>query len=87
MPHHFVLEHLPHGLLYLLEEDLRDATTQGVHRVQELGLDRVEQRLEHVVFEGKLQEQNHGRVSVGIPVAFQVDGLLNGTYHELNGVK
>jgi len=54
---HFVLEHLPHGLLDLLEEDLRNPTAQGVDRVQELGLDGVEQRLEHVVLEGKLQDR------------------------------
>lgn len=51
---HFVLKHLPHGLFYLLEEDLRNPTTQGVDCVQELGLDWEEQRLEHVVLKGKI---------------------------------
>lgn len=40
---HFLLKHLPHSLFYLLEEDLRNPTTQGVDGVQELGLDRVEE--------------------------------------------
>lgn len=42
MPDHFVLKHLSHGLFYLLEEDLRNPSTQGVDCVQELGLDGVE---------------------------------------------
>lgn len=54
---HFFLENLPQSLFYLLEEDLRDPPTQGVDSVQELGLYGVEQRVEHVVLEGKLQEQ------------------------------
>ena len=53
--HHFLLKHLLHRLFYLLEEHLRNPTAQRVHRVQELGLDGVEQRLEHVVLKGKLQ--------------------------------
>lgn len=56
-PHNIGLKHLPHGLLYLLEEDLRDPAAQGVNGVQELGLDGVKERLEHVVFKGKLQGQ------------------------------
>lgn len=60
--HHFGLKHLPHGLLDLLEEDLRDPATQGVDGVQELGLDGVEERLEHVVLKGKLQGQKHSCV-------------------------
>ena len=59
MSDHFVLKHLLHGLFYLLEEDLRNPTTQSVDCVQELRLDRVEQRLEHVVLKGKLQEHSH----------------------------
>lgn len=55
----FGLKHLPHGLLDLLEEDLRDPAAQGVDGVQELGLDGVEKRLEHVVLKGKLQGQRH----------------------------
>lgn len=51
---HFILKRLPHGLFYLLEEDLRNPATQGVDCVQELGLDGVEQRLEHVVLKGKI---------------------------------
>lgn len=50
------LKHLPHGLLYLLEEDLRDPAAQGVDGVQELSLDGVKERLQHVVLKGKLQE-------------------------------
>lgn len=69
---HFVLKHLPHGLFYLLEEDLGNPPTQGVDRVQELGLDGVEQRLEHVVLEGILQKQRHRPVSVLIPQLFQL---------------
>lgn len=70
---HFVLKHLPHGLFYLLEEDLRDPPTQRVDRVQELGLDGVEQRLEHVVLEGILQKQRHRPVSLVIPQLFQLN--------------
>lgn len=55
---HFVLKHLLHGLFYLLEKDLRDPTTQGVDRVQELGLDRIEEGLKHVVLEWKLQDRD-----------------------------
>lgn len=73
---HFVLKQLLHGLLYLLEEDLRNATAQGVDCVQELGLDGVEQRLEHVVLKGKLQEQRHCPVSVQIPKLFRFDRFL-----------
>lgn len=73
---HFLLKHLPHGLFYLLEEDLRNPTTQGVDCVQELGLDGVEQRLEHVVLKGKLQEQRHRPVSVLIPKPFHFDSFL-----------
>lgn len=84
---HFVLKHLPHGLFYLLEEDLRNPTTQGVDCVQELGLDWEEQRLEHVVLKGKLQEQRHCLVSVLIPTLFQCDRFFfNGTYPRLNGI-
>ena len=54
MADHFQLVHFPHGLLHLLEEHLRYATTQGVDRVQKLGLDGVEQRLEEVVLQWKL---------------------------------
>lgn len=57
--HNFGLKHLPHGLLYLLEEDLRDPAAQCVDGVQELGLDGVKERLEHVVFKGKLQGEKH----------------------------
>lgn len=57
MSDHLLLENLPQSLFYLLKEDLRDPSTQGVDRVQELGLDGVEQRVEHVVLEGKLQEE------------------------------
>lgn len=60
--HHFGFKHLPHGLLYLLEEDLRDPAAQGVDGVQELGLDGVEERLEHVVLKGKLQGEKHSCV-------------------------
>lgn len=73
MSDHFLLKQLPHGLFYLLEEDLRNATTQGVDGVQELGLDGVEQRLEHVVLKGKLQGQRYFRVSVMTPKLFQLD--------------
>lgn len=59
--HHLLLENLPQSLFYLLEEDLRDASTQGVDGVQELGLDGVEERVEHVVLEGKLQEEEQRR--------------------------
>lgn len=54
MSNHSLFKHFPHGLFDLLEEDLRNPTTQGVDRVQELGLDGVEERLEHVVLKGKL---------------------------------
>lgn len=64
MSDHFLLKHLLHGLFYLLEEDLRNPTTQGVDCVQELGLYGVEERLEHVVLKGKLQRQRHYPVSV-----------------------
>lgn len=59
MANHFVLKHLPHCLFDLLEEDLRDPTAQCVDRVQELGLDGVEERLEHVLLKGKLQRWRH----------------------------
>lgn len=55
---HLLLENLPQSLFYLLEEDLRDPTTQGVDGVQELGLDGVEERVEHVVLEGELRGGN-----------------------------
>lgn len=58
--HNVGLKNLPHGLFYLLEEDLRDPAALGVDGVQELGLDGVKERLEHVVFKGKLQ----GRKSI-----------------------
>ena len=58
---HLLLKNLPQSLFYLLEEDLRDASTQGVDGVQELGLYGVEQRVEHVVLKGKLQEQKQRR--------------------------
>lgn len=86
MSDHFLLKHLPHGLFYLLEEDLRNPTTQGVDGVQELGLDGVEQWLEHVVLKGKLQGQRHFPVSVLIPKLFQFDHFFNGTYPRLNGI-
>lgn len=54
MSNHLLFKHFPHGLFYLLEEDLRNSATQRVDRVQELGLDGVEKRLEHVVLKGKL---------------------------------
>lgn len=73
MSDHFLLKQLPHGLFYLLEEDLRNPTTQGVDGVQELGLDGVEQRLEHVVLKGKLQGQRHFPMSVLTPNLFQFD--------------
>lgn len=73
---HSLLKHLLHGLFYLLEEDLRDPTAQGVDRVQELGLDGVEEGLEHVVLKGKLQGQRHSPVSVLIPKPFQSDAFL-----------
>lgn len=57
MAHHLPLKSTPHGLLYLLEEDLGNATAQSVDRVQEPALDRVEQRLEHVVLERELRRQ------------------------------
>lgn len=41
--HNVGLKHLPHGLLYLLEEDLRDPAALGVDSVQELGLDGVKE--------------------------------------------
>lgn len=59
---HLLLENLPQSLFYLLEEDLGDPPTQGVDGVQELGLDGVEERVEHVVLEGKLRGGN-GRFS------------------------
>lgn len=86
---HFVLKHLPHGLFYLLEEDLRDPPTQRVDRVQELGLDGVEQRLEHVVLEGILQKQRHRPVSLVLPQLFQLNSFfffLWNTSHRLNGI-
>lgn len=58
---HLLLKNLPQSLFYLLEEDLRDPSTQGVDGVQEFGLYGVEQRVEHVVLEGKLQEQEQRR--------------------------
>lgn len=70
---YFLLKHLLHGLFYLPEEDLRNPTTQGVDRVQELGLDGVEQRLEHVVIKGKLGEQRHCPVSVLNPKLLYFD--------------
>ncbi len=73
---HFILENFPHSLFDLLEKDLRNPTAQGVDCVQELCLDGVEQRLEHVVLEGKLQEQRHCPVSVLIPKLFQLDGFF-----------
>lgn len=57
MSDHLLLKNLPQSLFYLLKEDLRDPSTQGVDRVQELRLDGVEQRVEHIVLKGKLQEQ------------------------------
>lgn len=53
--HNFGLKHLPHGLLYLLEEDLWDPAAQGVDGAQELCLNGVKERLEHVVLKRKLQ--------------------------------
>lgn len=64
---HFVLKHLPHCLFDLLEEDLGNPTTERVDRVQELGLDGVEERLEHVVLKGKLQRRRHQPMSVSNP--------------------
>lgn len=54
MTDHFILIYLPHSLFNLLEENLWNPTTQSVDRVQELGLNGVEQGLEHVVLEGKV---------------------------------
>lgn len=70
MSDHFLLKQLPHCLFYLLEEDLRNPTTQGVDGVKELGLDGVEQRLEHVVLKGKLQGQKHFPVSSHLSLIF-----------------
>lgn len=64
---HFVLKHLPHCLFDLLEEDLGNPTTERVDRLQELGLDGVEERLEHVVLKGKLQRRRHRPMSVPNP--------------------
>lgn len=58
---HLLLENLPQRLLDLLEEDLRDPSAQGVDGVQEPGLYGVEQRVEHVVLEGKLQGHKQRR--------------------------
>lgn len=52
--HHFLLKHLLHCLFYLLEKDLGDPTAQSVDRVQELVLDGIEERLEHVVLKGEI---------------------------------
>lgn len=57
MTDHFILIYLSHSLFNLLEENLWNPTAQSVDRVQELGLNGVEQGLEHVVLEGKLQRQ------------------------------
>ena len=54
MTDHFLLVHGPHGLLYLFEKHLGNPTTQGVDSVQKLGLEGIEQRLEHVVLKGVL---------------------------------
>lgn len=67
MSDHFLFKHLLHSLFYPLEKDLRNPATQGVDCVQELGLDGVEERLEHVVFKGKLQRQRHYYTSVLVP--------------------
>lgn len=88
--HHFILKHFLHRLFYLLEEDLRNPTAQGVDSVQEFGLNGVEEWLEHVVLKGKLQRQKHHPVL--IPTPFQFDSFflffffINGTYHMLNGI-
>lgn len=87
MPDHLLFKHVPHGLFYLLEENLRNPTTQGVDRVQKPGLDGVEERLEHVVVKGKLQEQRHYLVSVVIWKLFEVDSvLIELSHHRLNGI-
>lgn len=69
---HFVLKHLPHCLFDLLEEDLGNPTTERVDRLQELGLDGVEERLEHVVLKGKLQRR---RGDIG-PCQFQTQSFV-----------
>lgn len=67
-----LLKDLPHGLFYLLEEDLWDPTTQGVDRVQEFGLDGIEQRLEHVVIKGELQQHHTVLLFISKAVFFKL---------------
>lgn len=52
---HFLFVQRLHGLFDLFEENLWYPATQCVDRVQELCLEWVEQRLEYVVFKGKLK--------------------------------
>lgn len=73
---HFLFKHLFHGFFYLLEKDLRNPATQGVDCVQELGLDGVEERLEHVVLKGKLQTQRHYCASALVPKLSQTEQYL-----------
>lgn len=80
---HLLLENLPQSLFYLLEEDLGDPTTQGVDGVQELGLDGVEERVEHVVLEGKLRGGNR---RFSRDVAPEPGRIRNKTTHVTYGV-
>lgn len=48
-----------HGLLNLLQKDLRNSSTQSVHCLQELQLERIVHGLEEIVLKGKLKEKAH----------------------------
>lgn len=87
--HHFLLKYLPHCLFYLLEENLRNPTAQGVNRVQELGLDGIEEWLEHVVFKRELQKQRKYPDEWRYQSYVMLKTLTNKKiiiYHPLNGI-
>lgn len=67
-----------HRLLNLLEKNLGDPSTQGVHRLQKLQLQRVVHRLKQIVLKGKIPDGFIKRSESGLfvvvvdtPVAMQ----------------
>lgn len=66
MADHFLLIHSSHCLLHLFKKHLGNSATQGVDCVQKFGLERIEQRLEQVVFKGILKQNTPGGINTQI---------------------